>query len=56
MKYDTVDLHTLLLPRRGLSRKMFVLEPRVRFMTVLMENPDSSESISDPKITAHLGS
>ena len=57
VKYDTVDLHALILPSgRGLSRRTFVLEPKVRFVKVLVQNPDSSESISDVKITAHLGS
>lgn len=57
MKYDTTDLYTLdndLQPGQ-LSRKTFQLDSKVRFIMVMVENLDESESVSEVLITATLG-
>lgn len=58
VKYDTVDLYTLvsvLQPSRK-ARRTFPLESKVRFVKILVENADASESVSELRIIAHLGS
>ena len=57
LKYDTADLRTFDLgfqPRQT-CRKTFELDTNVRFIKVLVENLDPSESVSDVKLTATLG-
>ncbi|MFC1739398.1 hypothetical protein ACFL1G_10165 [Planctomycetota bacterium] len=57
INYDTTDLYTfdnVLQPGR-LARKTFHLESKAKFITVLVENLDENESVSDVKITATLG-
>ena len=55
--YDSTDLHRFdELARPGRHwRKTFELDTGVRFIKVLVENLDSSEAVSDLKITATLG-
>lgn len=55
--YDTVDLHTLNheLQAGQTVRKTFVLASTVRFIKVMVENPDKRESVSKVIITATLG-
>ena len=57
IKYDTADLYTLdnVLQPGQLARKTFALESNVRFIKVLVENPDSDHAVSDLQITATLG-
>ena len=58
LKYDTADLYTLdndLQPGK-LARKTFEVKSKVRFIKVMLENLDGSESVSDVKIIATLGS
>jgi len=57
INYDTSDLYTFdneVKPGQ-LSRKTFELDTKVRFIKVLVENPDESESVSNVRITASLG-
>ncbi len=57
LKYDTADLRTFDLgfqPRQT-CRKTFELDTNVRFIKVLVENLEPSESVSDVKLTATLG-
>ncbi len=57
MNYDTADLYTLdndLQPGR-LARKTFELNSKVKFMKVMVENLDDSESVTEIKIIANLG-
>ncbi len=57
INYDTSDLLTFddeVKPGQ-LSRKTFELDTKVRFIKVLVENLDESESVSNVKITASLG-
>ena len=58
VKYDTADLYTLVsvLQPGQKARRTFPLESKVRFVKVLVENADASESVSELRITAHLGS
>jgi hypothetical protein len=55
--YDTSDLYTFdsEFEPGQLSRKTFELDTGVRFIKVLVENLDESESVSNVKITASLG-
>ena len=58
LNYDTADLYTFknaLEPGR-IARKTIELKPKVQFIKVLVENQDRSQSVSDLKITATLGS
>ena len=56
INYDTSDLYTFEdeLKRGRLTRKTFELDTKVRFIKVLVENPDESNSVSDVKVTAAL--
>lgn len=57
INYDTTDLYTFnsdVKPGQ-LSRRTFELDAKVRFIKILVENLDDSESISNVKITATLG-
>lgn len=55
--YDTADLHHLELPCRPgkTARKTISIDTAVRFLKILVENLDESESVSDITITATLG-
>ncbi|MHC4406633.1 MAG: glycoside hydrolase family protein [Planctomycetota bacterium] len=55
--YDTTDLSTFdVKPEPGRTcRQTFKLDHNVRFIKVLVENLDSSESVSDVKVTITLG-
>ncbi|MFC1738492.1 hypothetical protein ACFL1G_05520 [Planctomycetota bacterium] len=58
IKYDTSDLFLLknnFEPGKTV-RKTFDLQTNVRFIKVLVENPDKTEAVSDIFITATLGS
>lgn len=58
LSYDTTDLHTFdndFTPGQS-ARKTFELAPNVKFIKVLVENLDRSQSVSSIKITATLGS
>jgi len=57
LKYDTTDLVTCehAFEPGQMCRKTFELDTNVRFIKVLVENRDSSESVSNVKITATLG-
>lgn len=57
LNYDTTDLYTLynVLQPGQLARKTFQLDSKTRFMKVMVENLDDSESVSDVQITAILG-
>jgi hypothetical protein len=57
MVYDTTDLYTFdNLFREGQTvQKTFELDSKVRFIKVMVENLDDSESVSDVQITATLG-
>ena len=57
LRYDTADLHCLENDFKpgAPCRKTFPLDARVRFLKVLVENADPSESVSKVKITATLG-
>ena len=57
LKYDTTDLYTFdhAFQPGQTCRKTFELDTGVRFIKVLAENLDQSESVSDLKITATLG-
>jgi len=56
LKYDTVDLHTFDLDCRPgkTCRRTFTFDADVRFIKVLVENPDASENVSDVTVTATL--
>ncbi len=57
LKYDTADLYTLdndLRPGQ-LARRTFQLESKVRFIKVMVENPNENEDVSEVKIIATLG-
>ena len=57
IKYDTTDLFTLDAPCQPgqTERKTFDLNTNVRFIKIMVENLDESESVSDLFITATLG-
>ena len=58
MNYDTSDLYSFendFKPGQT-ARKTVELHPKVRFIKVLVENLDESESVSDVRVTAALGS
>ena len=58
INYDTTDLYSFdndFAPGQT-AQKTFELNTQVLYIKVLAENLDSSESVSDVKITAHLGS
>ena len=57
LTYDTADLHTFdvsFVPGQT-CRQTFRLDPDVRFVKILIENLDSTGSVSDIAITATLG-
>ena len=56
-EYDTIDLFTLKLDIKPGEkvRKTFDLNTAARFIKVLVENTDSSQRVSDIKVTAILG-
>jgi hypothetical protein len=58
LHYDTVDLYTFENDfRRGeTGRKTIEMKPKVRFIKVLVANPDKSASVSEVRVTASLGS
>jgi hypothetical protein len=58
LNYDTVDLLNFenALDPGQTARKTVELESKFKFVKVLVENPDRSQSVSDVKITATLGS
>ena len=50
------DLYTFrVVPHPGRCRQTFQLDTNVRFIKVLVSNPDSGEEVSDVKVTAALG-
>ena len=55
--YDTTDLYTLenILQPGQLARKSFELECKVKFIKIVVENPDESASVKNLKITATMG-
>ncbi|MFC1738869.1 hypothetical protein ACFL1G_07475 [Planctomycetota bacterium] len=57
INYDTTDLYTFdnVLQPGQLARKTFHLESKAKFITVLVENLDEKESVSDVKIIATVG-
>ena len=57
LNYDTVDLYAF---ENGYApgqtgRRTVEMDPKVRFIKVLLENQDPRESVSDVKVTATLG-
>ena len=56
LEYDTVDLHAFDVNCRPgeTCRQTFTFHATVRFIKVLVENPDPSEGVSDVKVTATL--
>ncbi|MFC1738868.1 hypothetical protein ACFL1G_07470 [Planctomycetota bacterium] len=57
LQYDTSDLYTLdnVLQPGQPARKTFQLNSKMRFIKVMVENLDKSNSVSDVKIIATLG-
>ena len=57
LQFDTVDLYTLDNGLRAgqLARRTFKLESNVRFIKVMVENPNENEGVTEVKIIATLG-
>ena len=57
LNYDTTDSYTFDNDFRAgqVGRKTFELDPNVKFIKVLVENLDRSQSVSNVRITATLG-
>ncbi len=57
LNYDTTDLYTLIVDLQPgqLSRKTFLLESKVQYIKVMVENPDKEEMVSDVEVTVTLG-
>ena len=57
MNFDTVDLYDFenAYAPGQVGRKTVEMNTKVRFIKVLVENPNENQNVSDVKITATLG-